>query len=174
MIFGDRPDKLIDGINSFMVHMENIRYVWSVNHFPLILLNLVYYPCYYAVMILNLIRESMIWWTVGTIMFCIVMAVFGVLGGGVLVIWRGYNIYASRFDWDGKDVDPEELKKAKQRAEREQKRKDENERKFKKEDKDFSFSGMFGKRPEPPRNAPNPFEFKKGADVREEAKTDKD
>lgn len=116
IVFGDKTDKLLDQINTFMVHLENIRHVWSANHFPLLLLNLVYFPCYYTIMIWNCMRESLIWWIVAIILTIIVTAAFGALVGGVYVLWRGYNIYFSRFDWDGNIIDPQEMARAKAKA----------------------------------------------------------
>ena len=101
-----------------MVHLENIRNVWSANHFPLLPLNLVYFPCYYSVMIFNCVREDLIWWTVAAIICIIITAAFGALSGAVYVLYRGYNIYFSRFDWDGNILDEAEMAKAKARAEK--------------------------------------------------------
>ena len=106
-------------------------------------------------MIFNCLREDVIWWTVAVILAAIVTAAFGALAGAVYVLWRGYNLYSSRFDWDGNVVDPEEMAKAKAKAERQQ-AEDEKKAKMGAQEKKFDlfskFSGKTNKPQEPPKS----------------------
>ena len=101
MIFGDKPDKLIDSINRFMLHAESIRIVLSENNVPLLVLNMLYLPMYGLVMVLNCLKEALIWWIIAFVIYCAVMGITGALLTLLYTGYKAYNAYSDKFDENG-------------------------------------------------------------------------
>ena len=81
-----------------MLHLENFKIVCIENGFPRLITHLVFYPLFLGVMLLNCLREAIMWWIVAVILFCIFMAVIGALVTICFTGYRGYTIYSARFD----------------------------------------------------------------------------
>jgi hypothetical protein len=101
-IFGDKPDKILDSINKFMANFQALRDTMKDNFFPSALLSLLYLPFYLVVMLLNCLKEAMMWWIVAIILSLIFCALIGALSTLAFTAYRGYRIYSNRFDEDGK------------------------------------------------------------------------
>ena len=84
-----------------MLHLENFRIVCVENGFPRLIIHLLFYPLFLVVMLLNCIREAIMWWIVAVILFCIFMAIIGALVTLCFTGYRGYTIYQARFDENG-------------------------------------------------------------------------
>lgn len=102
LLFGNRTDKFLDGINRLMRNLQNFIVVMGENTFPGLILHLVYVPLFLTVMLMNCLRESILWWVVTLIIMMVCLAVIGAFSALLLVGYRGYRIYSSRFDDDGK------------------------------------------------------------------------
>lgn len=101
LIFGTKPDRILDSINNFMLHFENLHTVLSKNHFPKLILHLLYYPLFLTVMILNCLREAIMWWITVIVLFLVFCAIIGAVATLGILGYRGYEIYQDRFDSDG-------------------------------------------------------------------------
>jgi hypothetical protein len=102
LLFGDRTDKFLDGINRLMRNLQNFIAVMGEHGFPKLIMHLVYVPFFLAVMLLNCLRESILWWVVTLIIMMVCLAVIGAFSALLFVGYRGYRIYSTRFDDDGK------------------------------------------------------------------------
>jgi len=102
LLFGDKSDKFLDGVNRFVRNIENFITALSENAFPQLILILLYAPLVFVVMILNCLRESILWWIVAILIFMICFALIGALCALLFIGYRGYKIYTKRFDEDGK------------------------------------------------------------------------
>ena len=100
-IFGDKPDKILDSINNFMRKFQELRESMKDNFFPSALLTLVYLPFYLVVMLLNCLKEALMWWIVAIVLGLIFCAVIGALSTLAFTAYRGYKIYSSRFGSEG-------------------------------------------------------------------------
>jgi len=107
-IFGQRPDKILDSINKFMKKFQELRETMKDNFFPSALLTLVYLPFYILVMLLNCIKEALMWWIVAIILGLIFCAIIGALSTLAFTAYRGYRIYNKRFGSSEADGSPEE------------------------------------------------------------------
>ena len=102
LLFGDRSDKFLDGINRLMRNLQNFIVVMGENSFPGLIMHLVYVPLFLTVMLLNCLRESILWWVVTLIIMMVCLAVIGAFSALLFIGYRGYRIYSTRFDEDGK------------------------------------------------------------------------
>lgn len=110
-MFGNKSDAILDSINKFMKDLEDIRTALIGQHFPLLLVNLLYFPFFLIVMLLNCIREGFVWWLIVTMVFFILMAAVGALCSMCFAAYRSIKIYGDRFDADGKPKKEEEKEK---------------------------------------------------------------
>ena len=78
------------------------------NFFPSALLTLVYLPFYNVVMLLNCIKEALMWWIVAIILGLIFCAIIGALSTLAFTAYRGYKIYNKRFGSPEAEGSPEE------------------------------------------------------------------
>ena len=101
VIFGDKNDKILNAVNTFMFHLDNFRSVLLENHFPALLVHLLYYPLFLVVMLLNCLKEMFMWWITVIILFGVFLAAVGALATVGFLAYRGYTIYNERFDDDG-------------------------------------------------------------------------
>ena len=101
VIFGDKNDKVLNCINTFMMHLDNFRIVLIQNHFPALVVHLVYYPLFFLVMLLNCLKEMFMWWITVIILFGVFLAAVGALFTVCFLAYRGYTIYTERFDESG-------------------------------------------------------------------------
>ena len=108
LLFGNRTDKFLDGINRLMRNLQNFIVVMGEYTFPALILHLVYVPLFLTVMLLNCLRESILWWVVTLILMGVCLAVIGAFSALLFVGYRGYRIYTARFDDDGKPRKREE------------------------------------------------------------------
>lgn len=77
------------------------------NFFPSAVLSLLYLPFYLVVMLLNCVKEAIMWWIVAIIILMVFCAIIGALSTLALTAYRGYKIYNSRFGDDAKaEEDP--------------------------------------------------------------------
>ena len=97
-IFGEKPDKIIESINRFMLNFQNLKKASEESFFPMIFLNIIYWPMYVIVMLFNCIKEGLMWWIVATIIFAVFTAFLGLLCGLLFIAYRGFKIYDQRFD----------------------------------------------------------------------------
>lgn len=102
LLFGNRSDKFLDGINRLMRNLQNFIAVMGENSFPGLIMHLVYVPLFLAVMLMNCLREAILWWVVTVIIMMVCLAVIGAFSALLFVGYRGYRIYTTRFDEDGK------------------------------------------------------------------------
>ena len=98
LIFGSKPDGLLNAINHFLTNLDNLRDAMIDNHFPHLLINLLYLPFFFIIMFLNCLREAIMWWIVAIIMILIFFALFGAFCALVYAGYRGNKIYTKRFD----------------------------------------------------------------------------
>jgi hypothetical protein len=110
-LFGKKPDKILVGINTYIIHFQNIREALIESHFPNLVINLVYYPLYFLTMLLNCIRETMMFWIVFIILYLVIMMVVGAFLSAALVVYRGFKIYTSKYDWEGNDKNKDDHSK---------------------------------------------------------------
>ena len=109
VIFGNKPDRLLDSINCFMQDLEYTRSILVENHFPGMPLNLLYFPFFFAIMLFNCIREGFMWWLIIIAICAVFMAAVGGLCSVCFTIYRGYSIYTEKFPFpDGKEKGGEE------------------------------------------------------------------
>ena len=59
ILFGTKSDKFIDNINFFAANMANVRQVLIENNFPKMIVDLVYFPIVFIILILNALRYEM-------------------------------------------------------------------------------------------------------------------
>ena len=86
-----------------MRNMQNFIAVMGGEYgFPALIMHLMYVPFFLSVMLLNCLRESILWWVVTIIIMMVVLAVIGAFSALLFVGYRGYRIYTTRFDDDGK------------------------------------------------------------------------
>ena len=114
-LFGKKPDKVLSGINKYIIHFQNIRHVLIESCFPNLIINLVYYPLYFVIMLLNCVKETVMFWIVFLILYLIIMMVVGAFLSAALVLYRGFKIYTSKYDWDGNDKNKDEKKEKSQK-----------------------------------------------------------
>ena len=89
---------MVGRINDFLIDLDNVKSVLQEYHFPFLILALLYFPIILIVLILNCIRESMIWWIVVLLVCLILCAAFGALCTACGLLYRGYKKYTDRFD----------------------------------------------------------------------------
>ena len=61
-------------------------------------------------MLLNCIRESVMFWIVSVILYLVIMMIVGAFLSAGLVVYRGFKIYMSKYDWEGNDKNKDEKK----------------------------------------------------------------
>ena len=49
-------------------------------------------------------------WIVAVILYVVIMAIIGAFLSAALVIYRGFKIYVSKYDWEGNDKNKDEKK----------------------------------------------------------------
>ena len=107
-LFGKKPDKVLSSINNYMIHFQNIREALIASSFPNLVVNLVYYPLYFVIMLLNCIRETIMFWIVFVILYLVIMMVVGAFLSAALIVYRGFKVYTSKYDWEGNDKNKDE------------------------------------------------------------------
>ena len=110
ILFGNKPDKILDGINTFMFHLDNVRIVLDENKMPKLIMNLLFLPLFFIVMLLNCIKEAIMWWITAIILFALAMAIVGALVTVCFTGYKCYGIYTARFDENGMPKNPDEEK----------------------------------------------------------------
>jgi len=98
LIFGEKPDTLLNKINNCLTNLDNLREALIANHFPHLIINLLYLPIFFIIMFFNCLREAIMWWIVAIIMILIFFALFGAFCALLYAGYRGYKIYTKRFD----------------------------------------------------------------------------
>ena len=98
LIFGQKPDTLLNKINNCLTNLDNLREALIANHFPHLIINLLYLPIFFIIMFFNCLREAIMWWIVAIIMILIFFALFGAFCALLYAGYRGYKIYTKRFD----------------------------------------------------------------------------
>ena len=116
LIFGDKPDMMLEQINVFAKNLETMREILAEKHFPAFIINILYYFIYLGIMILNVLRESIMWWLVFIVLMFSLFFISGGLASLGLCAYRGYKIYAKRFPEDGSEEKKEEEKKKESEA----------------------------------------------------------
>lgn len=111
LIFGDKPDIMLEKINIFAKNLETMREILTERHFPSFIISILYYIIYIGIMILNVLRESIMWWIVAIVLMFSLFFLSGALASLGLCGYRGYKIYAKRFPDDGSEEKKEEDKK---------------------------------------------------------------
>ena len=96
-IFGERRDVILEKVNSFLETFSDIREALDSSLFPNLLLLLLYWPVYLIIMVLNAIKDGLIFWMLALV---ILGLAFGAMGAIMTVCFTGYRcyrIYSSRF-----------------------------------------------------------------------------
>jgi len=81
-----------------MVNLENIKKSSEENMCPGLLVNIIYWPFYLVIMILNTFRENLMWWVVAVLIFFVFCGFIGLLSGLLFIAFRAFKIYDLRFD----------------------------------------------------------------------------
>lgn len=101
-LFGDKPDKVLDCLNRFMLNLDAFKKALVEHQFPFLVISLLYFPVVFIIMILNCLREALLWWIVALLILCAFFMIVGALCSVCFIGYRGYEIYTSRWEWDGK------------------------------------------------------------------------
>ncbi len=70
-----------------------MREILLENNFPFVIVNLLYFPIYFRVMFLNVLREEILWWILSLIFMLAYFLISGVIFSVLYVAVRGFNIY---------------------------------------------------------------------------------
>ena len=109
--FGSGNDKIIEGINSFAVHLYNIRTSLVENHYPTLIANLVYFPFAFLILLLNAIRMELAQTIAGLLVLLLALFILGVLRGLIKILFRFVGIYRQRFGDEGMEEFMENVEK---------------------------------------------------------------
>ena len=101
-LFGGKADKVVERINIFMKDLEDIKTALQLSNCPVILTNLLYFPFYFLVMLLNCIMEGFLWWIIAITIWIVLTGAFGAFVSVIFTLIRSYSIYNSRFDEEEK------------------------------------------------------------------------
>jgi len=102
---------MLEQINIFAKNLETMREILAEKHFPAFIINILYYFIYLGIMILNVLRESIMWWIVAIVLMFSLFFISGALASLGICGYRGYKIYSKRFPEDGSEEKKEEEKK---------------------------------------------------------------
>jgi len=78
-----------------------MRVILAEKHFPAFIINILYYIIYLGIMILNVLRESLMWWIVAIVLMFSLFFLSGALASLGICAYRGHKIYSKRFPEEG-------------------------------------------------------------------------
>jgi hypothetical protein len=89
-IFGGKADKIVECVNNFMIDLEDIKTALEQSNCPTMLTNMLYFPFYFIVMLLNCLQEECLWWILSVAFYIVLMGAFGAL---VSVCYTAYRSF---------------------------------------------------------------------------------
>ena len=108
LLIGTQNDTFLDKMNRFLTNLSNFRVVMLENHFPYHVVNLLYMPLVFIILIFNCLRAQISWYIASFIILSIFMLIIGLLLSVLFVACKGTTIYLSKNNMEQESDDEEE------------------------------------------------------------------
>ena len=79
IFLGNQKDKLLDSLNSFLCNLYNVRTVLVENHFPPLILHVLYFPICFVILTLNVVRMEIAQFIMSFALLMFAMVVSGLI-----------------------------------------------------------------------------------------------
>ena len=93
IIYGERQDIILNKINKFIIDLNIIYRALKDNNFPSLILDILYTPITLTILLLNCIKDEIIYFSVRIVIFCAIVFIMGGISAVIYLAYNGFVIY---------------------------------------------------------------------------------